>query len=414
MNDWIKNKKWAQTLIDKSVVLFGLFPVLPGPARSYLGVILLVAALFSFQKSPSKKQWFWMGLLGTPYLLFLLALFYSGSFTEAISHLETPAALALFPLALGLLFENRRDLFSLQNFVSLVRLYVISVGLYLLYLYSYTLFLSEDQLSPILGIVESSGIHLPLFKDHPIYISMELAIGVFLCIEYLRKVKTETKTRVFFGLLLGVQLLTIFLLARKGIIIALGLSLGVYALFWINSGKQRLFVVLGAFGCVTLIMLAVPGIKNRFKELFQAETYLTVDETNSTNNRINIYECSLDLIAERPVLGYGLYKDRIVLNDCYKTKYYWLYENNYNTHNQYLAFAMKVGLLGLILILCSIGYQMWKAGQLKATLWFSLLLFFALEMFTETIFERQNGVMLFAFFNTYLGYKALSESKKSS
>ena len=70
------------------------------------------------------------------------------------------------------------------------------------------------------------------------------------------------------------------------------------------------------------------------------------------------------------------------------------------SHNQYLSFAISFGIIGLVLILFALLYPPFATGRFRNALYMVFLLIFLVSMMTDDPMERQDGVTLFAFFNS--------------
>jgi O-antigen ligase len=149
-------------------------------------------------------------------------------------------------------------------------------------------------------------------------------------------------------------------------------------------------------------------------ELFKMDTYVEANETNSTNNRMNIYKCAYELFKEKPIFGYGIGEDTRALYNCYKNTIYYLYEKKFNTHNQYMSIVLKTGLFGLIVFLIFMGYNLGLGYFNKDWLFCSILIFYMILMLTENILERQNGVILFSFLINYISFKNIINYKNQT
>ena len=72
----------------------------------------------------------------------------------------------------------------------------------------------------------------------------------------------------------------------------------------------------------------------------------------------------------------------------------------YNYHNQWMETLVAVGLPGLALLIILFASLLWAANyRIFET---SLIIVFAVFMFTESFLERQQGVVLFAFVSSVL------------
>jgi hypothetical protein len=84
------------------------------------------------------------------------------------------------------------------------------------------------------------------------------------------------------------------------------------------------------------------------------------------------------------------------------------------SHNQYLSFAIAFGLAGLAVILLSLLYPPAASGRLRHALYIVFLLIFLISMMSDDPMERQDGVTMFAFFNSFFLFLQAPPEKESS
>ena len=105
---------------------------------------------------------------------------------------------------------------------------------------------------------------------------------------------------------------------------------------------------------ITVLALLTPGIKHRFFELVQSFNVKPKDVSyDSTNIRIAIFDCSVDISKDNFWFGVGFENLQAELNACYRTNYdSSFYDNhNYMTHNYFFYILLSSGIFGLLLFL---------------------------------------------------------------
>lgn len=126
----------------------------------------------------------------------------------------------------------------------------------------------------------------------------------------------------------------------------------------------------------------------------------TEENTNSTNSRLGIYHCSIEVIKNNFVFGTGTANLQSQLNSCYSTiGIKRLYQENFNTHNEYLNIFAALGIIGITIFLLLIIFSFKSAWHNPYHLIFLGL--FCLICLTENLLSRQQGVFFFALFNYY-------------
>lgn len=399
-----------KTLVHKisvlSIIGFGLFLLVPSIQRWYLVILLGVGAFLTLIQHHKVKFTKTALVNSSLYLVFLLSLLISFHPEDTLKRFETALSLILIPIIFSILLSGNPSLFSKKVETLFFKVFFLSSVVFSTLIYVYFAYLGYfDGANTYEFCMSQLGRKMPFLNDHPIYLSMPLGISVLFAIDYFKSLNRKTVNKMVVVALTLFLFFTIFFLARKGVIAALLLSVMILiVLSFKNSRKKLLIAAVGLIG-ISALFIFIPVNKNRLIELFKAETYSDRNETNSTNNRLQIYDCAIDLIKEKPLFGYGIGRDREVLYDCYKENLYYLYENRYNTHNQYLSISMKVGIIGLLVFLFFLYFNFKLAHHEKDWLYFSVLMFFTIIMLSENILERQNGVILFAFLINYFAFK---------
>jgi len=115
--------------------------------------------------------------------------------------------------------------------------------------------------------------------------------------------------------------------------------------------------------------------------------------------RIFIWEKSMELIENKPILGHGIGTAQNLLNEKYKEYNYKTAEiNNYHSHNQLLQSWTQFGILGLLMAIYILTYPLYyfikhKRNELILFIW---LLFFIANI-TEPLLQVAFGIYPFCF-----------------
>jgi O-antigen ligase len=179
----------------------------------------------------------------------------------------------------------------------------------------------------------------------------------------------------------------------KGVVISLAVILII--LFVIDKGFKNYRKVLYPVIIVGAIVLFTNN--RRMSELLNVESYNKISTNFSTGIRIGVYKCSLKLVKENWILGYGLGDSQDALNSCYYEYDELLYKDKYNSHNQYLDILLKSGIIGLLFFLFFLFSNIRNCFKRKDLIAFCVLLFYAFNFLTENILARQTGIILFYF-----------------
>jgi O-antigen ligase len=404
--------KRLQKLLYIAISFFAFFPFLPNRMKGFPVIFLFLMAIIVFIKErkyqyPFKKVIFFSSL----YIIYIISLLYTENFDKIDRTLSTRLSLLIVPISFGLIastvkkIKTKYFLFFIKLSITVVMLYSLAI---IFYLYTLGVFSGQMSLNDSMSYLSNRmwGI-----GQHPIYASLFIGISVIFAGIMFTKEKNKSNT-FFFLLALLIQLMTLFILARKGVLIALLLSILSVFFFLIKKTylQKHFFKIVVLSG---LLFFVSTQVKIRFSEVFKKTTYTSVSEGNSTSIRVGIYGCVLEKIKESPIIGHGIGDVKDVLKICYKQRSDILHRNEYNSHNQYLSYFLSSGVFGFLLLIFLIVKTSVDAIKKKNTLLLLITVFFAISMLFENILERQSGVILFSFYICLFSFYNFSNNEKN-
>ena len=149
-----------------------------------------------------------------------------------------------------------------------------------------------------------------------------------------------------------------------------------------------------------------PGFKTRIMKVMVAYGNYKKDGNangSSVFQRIEFIKASLNIIKENILFGVGTGDIADAFANYYEeTNSKLLPENRFRSHNQYLAITVAFGIVGLLWFLFSMFYPIFADKKNRNYLYLIFIFIMALSMLTEDTLETQIGVILFAFFNSFL------------
>jgi O-antigen ligase len=236
-----------------------------------------------------------------------------------------------------------------------------------------------------------------------IYLSLYCAFSIFVLVHYFF---IENRYRVSLSLvILSICLIleiTIFLLSSKMVIFISGLLMMAVLLYVFYLRKKLLTGVL-VLGCClaagVLIVSQMPYLRWRI-EMTQLKKYTgTNDDQNGVAARELMWASSIELIKERPLLGYSPAKSDSMLVKKYQEKGFQLgVEKIYNAHNNFLQSWLDAGVAGFISLLLLLGYPMVRAFRYKSLLYSLFMILMATLCITESVLTVQKGIVFFVIF----------------
>jgi O-antigen ligase len=179
------------------------------------------------------------------------------------------------------------------------------------------------------------------------------------------------------------------------------------------------------------LLLIVPGSRSRLVDTYnEIRSYEGMVENKQTNPRKFLWRSALEVIEENFWFGVGTGAEDINLNSKLEevdaifwdgSQTYQLYEMRYNYHNSYLQTFAANGVFAFLILLTLIIYPLLKLRRhpYKAEAGFFLIIC-ALSFFTESMLQRQAGVIFFSFFYSIffiliaIPEKALSKKREVS
>lgn len=391
----IKKHFTLQNIVGFSICSYGIFPLLPEGLKGFPVVLLLLVSLFVFFKSKS-KNFNLSGFikLSSLYIVSVLSILYTGSFYIPNNKIETSLSLLVIPLAFYLL---RSESVKRRHIFLLLKLFVFST-LIMSFSFMYSYFINDlfTQESFKVNSFRNLTTEIPIIGEHPIYVSLFLAISILISLSIYKYLNKKEKVLVFLFLIASTAHL--LLLSSKGIIIAIVIAVIVSLFKSVISRITKVAILLSIVGFFIASVLYFPNMERRFRELGTTTTYSHLHTTNSSSIRIAIYKCVVEKIKNKPILGYGWGNGDKALLDCYEKKSNYLLKERFNSHNQYFGYYLFGGIIALSVLVIFLFLQFKLALSNKNNLFLSLLVLFSIQMLTENLLNRQSGIIMFIFF----------------
>lgn len=376
------------------IIMFSLI-LLPRNIKSLAIALFSLTILIHAVIKKNKINWRFFLINSSVYIFIIGTFLYSHDTRQASLKLQTMLSLFLFPLVFSLISkENYTKIYNHKE--KLLQVYIYSVLLFNLIIfigYCINDFAFFNVIKHYVIIVNE---RLHKYNIHPIYLSIHLCISLIFSF-YLYSKKRKIITLISIILLF----FFLFILMRKGPILSLILIL-LYSIIFLLKRKLKIITSISLIILVVSSFLVVPKVKSKFSEILNIEK-LTEKNMNSTNIRAEIYKSSLKPIKESLFLGYGIGDFNSALINSYKNKV--LIRRQFNAHNQYISFLLIGGLFLLSIFLLVQFYNIRLSYANNNYLFIIICLFYLFNMMTESILERENGVIYFSFFICFFSLK---------
>jgi O-antigen ligase len=343
-------------------------------------------------------------LMAALYLLYGIGMFYTEDTTAGLHELGSKIPLFLIPLMLPGANMNRKQMLQIGL--------VFSSGVFIL---------GMIMLAHAAGQYSSGGDAGAFFyaaftgKWHPTYFAMYLNLAILFFLEYYFSVPVRKPLFVFLSIVLYAWGITLIILASSRMAIFAGaLSVLYWTIFTWRKNKGLLLKDL-------LIILIFPVIlffgisklfssHNRFKAVAaDVSAPRTPADEGSISSRIMIWKAAL-VPMKQHLLGVGTGDVHQELHQLYETnELNYALRLNLNAHNQFVQVFLAIGLPGFLLTLGMFLISGWWTWKNDERVFAAFLLFCFLNFITESILERQAGMLLFSFFYVMFAVRKTQE-----
>jgi len=404
-----------KSLLKKSTYLaFGFLALLPLIKENINSIFIAIASflvILNRVKMPSLKN--------PPLKIWLItSIFWLILIRELISlHPEINLILRYLPfLIFPLLFYYKPN--YIDGAFLKKTIYIFQIAIFIKVVLYLILFFKDNSLNTFFYV---SNENIPFFRDyvfthskiviHPTYFSAFLLFSFTISlVEISKKISKINKFIHILNILF--TLFFIFLLSAKIIILLIPVTI---LIFLVSTNKKTRIIGVTLFAILCLLVVFSPlkkGLKERFNEVkTEINKPIKGNYYNSTNVRVAILKCSLELVKQMPYLGYG---NRIQneLNRCYEknndSDFYKI--NTYNSHNFYLFMLIYGGWLYFFLFLFYMFFLLFK--NKKNHLAYLLIIQVLIINLTENFLFRHYGIVLFVYFVSLLTISNDDSKKK--
>lgn len=322
-------------------------------------------------------------VLSIPFWMALLGLLYTEDVGSAFRDIELKSPFLIFPLIFSTVnLKEESFYFVMKNFFLGALAATLLAGIKVLYF-------KINDLGNYLYYQDLYG----FIDKHTTYFALFVVIAMLYLLQKFFILKSKKQHYVIaYIFFIGV----LYVLSVRISVIALAAGSMILIMHHLNSKIKYAVIVLVALLIGSLYL--TPNFQKRF-EPSQIEN----SEINDADFRKLHWQAVVETIAHNSLLiGNGTRGNRDYLYSKYKD--YGLtsaYVDEYNAHNQYLEILLDFGIVGLLLFFLMLFY-IGKLTLKENYLGFSILCVFLIFMSTESMLERQSGIVIFSFLMTIL------------
>ncbi len=186
----------------------------------------------------------------------------------------------------------------------------------------------------------------------------------------------------------------------RTIIVALMLITTLNVIIYSVSTRKFKYLLIASVVPIVFIFMILfnPVVKARFNDLRHGKT--EGSNYDSYFARINIWKPGFDVLLENAWIGVGIGDQQEELNAGFmRNNYKTGVEFNFNMHNQYMQVMLSTGIVGLVIFLLILGLQFRMAIIHYDFLYLSFILLFSSACFTESMLNRNKGIIFFLIFS---------------
>ena len=382
--------------LNQIYLALGCFVCLFMPLMSYAKALPNIVSICMFLILLISKETSYKNFIKEPYfkaLILFLAYIILLSFLNLSTLSDYSEILNIIHL-ISLIFI----FYNIKNKKYLINFFVLGVVISSLITIYKILLLNQNFHSLVLAgaVVEE------VFITQRLYLGLFILTSLIFCVD--RLFKPNKKTNTIFNLILIVFLSSLIFIfsSRSSIVIFLVVFLTLLIYKWRFFLKQKVYLVAFCFVLSAATIVSWNTLEKRFLYSDDRTSKDLISKIVKNEPRFLIWKFSFEIFSENKnyLLGLGNKKSQDLLTAKYskmenKKRSGWFVDRGFNTHNQFLDFALNYGLIGFILF---VNFFITLFTSLKKNI-FAVNLIFSFLIFTslENSLNRQIGIYLFAF-----------------
>lgn len=390
---------------------------------SLLIILFSVFSLIYVKKLKfSKTAWILTACIASPLLLELLFFWNNDSISKGLKAVEKSTSLLLFPIFIIGHYQR-------VKFLKLIETYSIATTMLMLFFLTRFYVVYPDLVSKYLSRIDlwemgykfadSIGIHAPALNMHLAFVS----ICAFYFVFYSFQNKEKSTFKILRIIIFLLSFFFVLLVNTRMALFNVFIGFLVVFIFEIKSRFNIKKMILTAITVLLVLgsILFVFIQKNPYmKEKYSTVTFAYMDKVgkldeidhpeiyafNSLAVRLSVWKSAWELSVKNLPFGVGASDGKPELNKYFKaTNQQFLAKYEFPTHNQFLDFLLKFGILGPLVVtfyIFSIGYL---GYDLKNAIIISFFILFFTSNLTDDFLLRFDGIAFSGFwFSVFSSY----------
>ncbi|HTD93727.1 MAG TPA: O-antigen ligase family protein [Chitinophagaceae bacterium] len=401
-------KNWftiEDTLSNKISYYHVLLFAVSLPFNRFYGELILaslfVHTLIQLKRIDVRKIFTWKILtVQSVFFVTALGILYTTNTAQGFAMLGRQAAIAILPVILAV---NSLDIVKYRKNILCAFALACAAAIAYLYLDAFQTILYYRL--PISSILSAAFINHNFSEPlgiHATYLSMYALLSLIFLIQSYREISLPvwrlaslaammllaagllqlgSRAVLLAGLIATVIILPMHFLKRRNRMLGFGISLAAVSVI-----------------VITPILLS-STLKDRYINDLGRDLGKKSDDYSNTTPRIERWKLAFEMIRSSPVTGYGSGDETDLLTEKYfEHKYYNAYLFRLNSHNEYISFLLRSGIIGLLVYLAALMSGFRKALRTKDLLFLSFMIIIATISCSENILDVNKGIFFYAFF----------------
>ena len=379
------------------MVIFWLFEMILRPKEGYTSIV-----------KPYRKLFFLSFLMLFAWTA--ISLGYTENIDFGLKNLEGKLSLLAFPIVLFNFQLKRKEVWNI------LKAFVISISLSTAYLLLRSFLNYNDE-----GYWLTYHDFVREFGGHAVFYSYYLFITIVLSIYILLNQKNTGWQKWAFILAIVISLIGLLFCASKNVTVVsifFGAAILLRRYFKRGITLRESLMAMGLAVLLGFLAMQLQPVKNRMAELFSGSgmegyekvkrgekvVHDDINRFNGTSVRMTFWYIGISevLREERVLIGLSPGDRRDQINQRYEEVGLLQFYKDYNLHNQFIQTFVELGLIGLLIYLL-LQYAIVAFAVKNGN---SLLLIFILAtlifQMTESVLERNKGIVFFVFFLCFL------------
>ncbi|HAW52448.1 MAG TPA: hypothetical protein DCX54_09010 [Flavobacteriales bacterium] len=364
--------------------------VIPIVIATYCGIFVLNGGIPAAYRVIKSKYLFFTTAY---YAILLIGIFNSSQINAAWFDVEVKFSLLLFPF----IFSARS--LTRKQFSDILVWFIIGCLIATIICLTVAVFYYFDTYDESVFYYQEVSIF-----QHPSYFSMYLNFCIYVIYYFMVYDKQSFKIQsdVLSVIIIVIFSLFVVLLSSKIGLITLFMVIFTGTIMWFLRSRA-IFPSLIVFTMLTSLIYISFNYSSYIQGRLEEAVFSLSDERvtfTTTGARVIIWKIGIELIKEKPLLGYGTGDVKSELINKYDEKgFSYLAGLKLNAHNQYLQMLIAIGILGSVFFWLYLYYPVLAPGFFKNMLYMGLITLISFNFLTESMLETQAGVVFYAFFN---------------